>query len=249
MGNPVVHFEMHGADAQKLGKFYSELFGWQTQYTPEMSYVTVDTASGSGINGGIGDNPEATAKTTVYIEASDLDAKLEEIQSLGGKTLSPPIEIPNIVTFAMFQDPQGNAVGLVMSADPGQDVPGVSAGSNPPLDWFEIYGTEPAALQEFYTKAFGWKVTSSSDSGSEYHHFDTGAGRGINGAVTADPSGATRVVLWSKVDDIAKFQQRAEELGAEIAMQPREVSGDLEVGIIKDPEGNLFGLYRSTRPD
>lgn len=246
MGDPVVHFEMHGSDAQRLGKFYSELLGWQTQYIPEMSYVTVDTAAGSGINGGIGDNPVSAARTTVYIETSDLDAKLEKIESLGGKTLAPPTEIPNIVTFAIFQDPQGNAVGLVRSADPGQNAPGVSEGTNPPLDWFEIYGKEPAKLQEFYAKAFDWKVSTSNDGGFEYHHFETGAGRGINGAVTADPTGSTRVVLWAKVDDIAKFQQRAEELGAEIAMPPSQVSPDMEVGIIKDPEGDLFGLYKGS---
>jgi predicted enzyme related to lactoylglutathione lyase len=244
MGNAVVHFEIHGSNAEKLGKFYSELFGWQTQYIPEMSYVTVDTASGAGINGGIGDNAEAQAKVTVYVEAPDLDAKLKEIEALGGKTVTAPTEIPNIVTFALFQDPQGNVVGLVKALEPGQEAPGVSPGSNTPLDWFEIYGSDPKSLKDFYSKAFDWKVETSDDGGMEYNHFDTGAGRGIHGAVTADPSGTNKVVLWGNVDDVAKFQQRAEELGAEIAMPPMKVSDNMEVGIIKDPDENLFGLYR-----
>ena len=244
MGNAVVHFEIHGSDAEKLGKFYSELLGWQTQYMPEMSDVMVDTASGAGINGGIGDQSQTSAKVTVYIEADDLDAKLKEIEALGGKTVTPPTEIPNVVTFALFQDPQGNVVGLVKALEPGQEAPGVSAGSNTPLDWFEIYGSEPKSLKDFYSKAFDWKVETSTDGGMEYHHFDTGAGRGIHGAVTADPSGTNKVVLWGNVDDVAKFQQRAEELGADVAMPPMKMGDTMELGIIKDPDGNLFGLYQ-----
>jgi predicted enzyme related to lactoylglutathione lyase len=37
------------------------------------------------------------------------------VTSLGGKTIVPPTEIPNVVTFALFSDPDGNMVGLVKS--------------------------------------------------------------------------------------------------------------------------------------
>ena len=32
---------------------------------------------------------------------------------MGGKVLMPPTEIPNVVTLAMFADPDGNAIGLI----------------------------------------------------------------------------------------------------------------------------------------
>jgi predicted enzyme related to lactoylglutathione lyase len=38
---------------------------------------------------------------------------LKKIESLGGKTVVPTTEIPNMVTFALFKDPEGNMVGLV----------------------------------------------------------------------------------------------------------------------------------------
>jgi len=42
-------------------------------------------------------------------------AALERIEAAGGTTVVPETEIPNMVTFAMFQDPQGNLVGLYKS--------------------------------------------------------------------------------------------------------------------------------------
>lgn len=34
---------------------------------------------------------------------------------MGGKTVVPVTEIPDMVTFAQFADPEGNVVGLVKS--------------------------------------------------------------------------------------------------------------------------------------
>jgi len=47
----------------------------------------------------------------VYVQVDDLPAYLKKAESLGGKTLVPPVEIP-AGTFAWFTDPDGNAIGL-----------------------------------------------------------------------------------------------------------------------------------------
>ncbi len=52
---------------------------------------------------------------TFYVAVPDLAACLAKAESLGGKTLVPPTEIPGMVTFALFQDPEGNPIGLVKS--------------------------------------------------------------------------------------------------------------------------------------
>ncbi len=120
MGNPVVHFEVHGKDAKKLSNFYSKAFGWKIEHMPQMNYGMVDTASGGkGINGGIVQpTPGSHMSVTFYVEADDLGAKLKEIGKLGGKTVMPVTTIPNMVTFALFSDPEGNVIGLVKSEQP-----------------------------------------------------------------------------------------------------------------------------------
>jgi predicted enzyme related to lactoylglutathione lyase len=40
---------------------------------------------------------------------------IDKAESLGGKTLMGPEEIPGAVTLVMFADPDGNVVGLIKS--------------------------------------------------------------------------------------------------------------------------------------
>lgn len=119
MGQPVVHFEVYGKEPDQLGKFYGELFGWNVQTMPDMNYTMVRTEAGKGIDGGIMAAPQGQSNgLTFYIEVDDLRKYLERIEKAGGKTIVPPTDIPKVVSFALFQDPQGNVVGLVASAIP-----------------------------------------------------------------------------------------------------------------------------------
>ena len=50
----------------------------------------------------------------IVIEVPDLEEALATIESIGGKTVTPPTEVPG-VTFAAFSDPEGNVVGVVQA--------------------------------------------------------------------------------------------------------------------------------------
>jgi predicted enzyme related to lactoylglutathione lyase len=50
---------------------------------------------------------------TWYVWVEDIDAALKKIESLGGKTINPPMNVPGGPTLAHFEDPAGNFVGLV----------------------------------------------------------------------------------------------------------------------------------------
>ncbi|HEY43579.1 MAG TPA: VOC family protein [Anaerolineae bacterium] len=79
----------------------------------EMDYVTFEAEPGPG--GGFNQVDNEAFKVgdvLVYIRTSDIDTTLKKIESLGGKTLVPKTEIPNIGWFAFFADPTGNRVGL-----------------------------------------------------------------------------------------------------------------------------------------
>ena len=49
--------------------------------------------------------------TIFYVKVDDVKACLEKAGALGGRTLVPPIAIPN-GAFAWFADPEGNTIGL-----------------------------------------------------------------------------------------------------------------------------------------
>ena len=110
MANPVVHFEIGCKDSQKTAEFLSQLFGWKTEAAGPA--VMINTGASTGIQGHItalGYEPHHYV--TVYVQVDDLKAYLDKAQSLGGKTLVPPVEIPT-GRFAWLADLDGNVIGL-----------------------------------------------------------------------------------------------------------------------------------------
>ena len=114
MPNPVVHWEIAGNNGQQLQDFYAQMFDWQVNADNPFQYGVADTQSGEGINGGISGANEPNNRVTIYVQVPDLQATLEKAESLGGKTLMPPEEVPGMgITLAMFSDPSGNVIGLM----------------------------------------------------------------------------------------------------------------------------------------
>ncbi len=112
--NPVVHFEVLGRDASALQRFYAEAFGWPLgPVEGAMEYRMVHIKDGGGIDGGIGKAPEGPGHVTFYVGVDDLQAALDQVERLGGRTVQPPTEIPGGAMFALFADPEGHVVGLV----------------------------------------------------------------------------------------------------------------------------------------
>lgn len=110
MGRPVVHFEIGCRDKAKTAEFYGSLFDWTMQ---EMGPATmISTGADGGIAGHITSlGHEPHNYTIFYVQVDDVDAYLKNAESLGGKTLVPPLPIPT-GKFAWMSDPEGNTVGL-----------------------------------------------------------------------------------------------------------------------------------------
>jgi predicted enzyme related to lactoylglutathione lyase len=117
MPNPVVHFEIIAPDGGAAQKFYADLFGWKVDVDPQMHYGSVEAQDGKGIGGGIAAvmAENTPGYVSVYVEVDDPQKYLDKVVSMGGKVIMPVTEIPNVVTFAQFADPQGLMVGLIKS--------------------------------------------------------------------------------------------------------------------------------------
>ena len=122
MGQPVVHFEVIGEDAEKLRSYYSELFGWEFDTDNPMNYGVVQrdgnvSADGIGIGGGVGAGPEGYAgHVTFYIEVPDVEAALAKAESHGGTRVMGPDKIMEQVELGLFTDPEGHLIGVVKGA-------------------------------------------------------------------------------------------------------------------------------------
>jgi uncharacterized protein len=118
MGKKVVQFEIMGKDGKKLQEFYSRLFDWKVDANNPLKYGLV-RAEDAGIGGGIATGQLEWAggehRVTIYIEVEDLGAYLKKAESLGGRTIMEPSDVPGGPRLAMFTDPEGHIVGLVQA--------------------------------------------------------------------------------------------------------------------------------------
>jgi len=120
MGQPVVHFEIIGRDADTLQAYYSELFGWEIDSDNPMHYGMVQregnvNADGVGIGGGIGGpGPEDyPGHVTFYVEVPDVEAALAKAESLGGSRVMGPEKVMEQIEIGLFTDPEGHVLGVV----------------------------------------------------------------------------------------------------------------------------------------
>jgi predicted enzyme related to lactoylglutathione lyase len=245
MGYPVTWFDVNAPDQEQSASFYAELFGWHTESMPEQHYVVIDTHGSpidhgrNGINGGLGKAQEGHAPgTIVYAEAPDIQAVLEKAESLGGTTLLPVTETM-MITFALFADPWGNTIGLVQ----GDGSTKVSQGDNPPVTWFEIGCSEPRKAWDFYRELLGWTIEEASGDQTVHGNADTGSGQGIPGGIGQSPDGRPNVTVYAQVDDLQKYLERAETLGAKTIVEPMAVADDTSIAMFVDPQGATFGLF------
>lgn len=127
--NPVVHFEMPAEDRNRMAKFYSGVFGWQTQMLGEEmgNYVLASTtetgADGrpitpGAINGGFYPKTPDNPVMSVVIGVDDIKAHAKKVAAAGGKVLGEPVEIPGIGWYVSFVDTEGNRLSMLQPTTP-----------------------------------------------------------------------------------------------------------------------------------
>jgi len=121
VGEPGAHAwtELMTHDAGKAGQFYSKLFGWtldeMKMTEPRPQTYTVFKQGEDKVGGMLQITPEmgpAPSNWLVYFATRDVDATTDRVKTLGGKTMFPPTDIPDVGRFSVVQDPQGAVFAL-----------------------------------------------------------------------------------------------------------------------------------------
>ena len=112
--------ELMTTDEEGARRFYTALFGWETEEVPmevmegmEGMKYTVIKVDGDPVGGLTGMPPECQGMPPcwgIYVTVDDVDATAGRVERLGGKLLRPPADIPNVGRFCVIQDPQGAAL-------------------------------------------------------------------------------------------------------------------------------------------
>jgi uncharacterized protein len=123
-------FKTHGAfswneltttDPTAAAAFYGQLFGWQVKDvdmgTGPYHVANLGETSVAGIMGLPPGAPPMPPAWGAYVTVDSVDDTLGRCESLGGKVLLPPMDVPGVGRMAVLQDPQG-AVFSVMRYQP-----------------------------------------------------------------------------------------------------------------------------------
>lgn len=112
------------------------------------------------------------------------------------------------------------------------------------IDFFEIGSPDPEASKTFYGTLFGWDIGTPS-APARYSTIEGDRG----GLWDTSPIGAANwAIFYVHVDDVQATIDRAQELGATVAV-PFTDNGPLEFAHLIDPLGNRLGIWRPKSSD
>ena len=109
--------ELMTGDVEAAARFYADLLGW-SPHTTDMAGRDYTVCYNNGRPaGGIlarpADHEDIPGHWLLYIAVDDCDACVDQAVTLGATPLVPARDLPNVGRFAVLQDPQGAAFGVV----------------------------------------------------------------------------------------------------------------------------------------
>jgi predicted enzyme related to lactoylglutathione lyase len=241
-----VWHELHTGDRRGALDFYCMLLGWQTR-----EILLGDEPYGLCISDGR-DHAGVVQSTAPphwlpYLAVDDIDACMARVERLRGKVVRPPTEIRNIGPFAVLADPQGARFAVHRHATPQPVEP-----ESPPVGefcWDDLMTTEPEQAAEFYASLFGFAVEVVDTGPCGTHRILSRGSRSLAGIMSL-PAGAPAAAHWLTyihVKDVDRTLRNAKEVGGTVEVAGREIPGVGRFGVVADPTGASFAVFRGVR--
>ncbi len=112
-------------------------------------------------------------------------------------------------------------------------------------DWchVELPITDLERSKRFYGEIFGWQFMTHGD----YTLYSTPGGReGVGGGLFHPPPGVPRAIVdYVLVDEIEPVVAKVEARGGRLINPKMEVHGAGWFALVADPDGNVFGIWKS----
>jgi uncharacterized protein len=126
-------------------------------------------------------------------------------------------------------------------ADPGVEPTVARPGG---ISYLAMPARDAAESAEFYRTVFGWEIRGSSDAPS----FSDGTGHVIGHWRTdLSVAGEAGIHPYIYVTGLGDVLRRAEEHGGQVVTPPYP-EGNLAVATIRDPAGNVIGVWQEGTP-
>ena len=112
----ITHIDIPVADTGKAQEFYSALFGWQIAEVPGFEGYPMWQAPNRISGGGLAPRSEDFSQPRSYVEVDSIEETLAVATRHGGRVVMDRQQIDDTSWWAIFEDPDGNVVGLYESS-------------------------------------------------------------------------------------------------------------------------------------
>jgi predicted enzyme related to lactoylglutathione lyase len=229
--------------------FYTKVAGWGTQDwngggVPYTMWTTKDAPIG-GVMKLPADMQAAVPPHWIgYVAVPSVDESAAQAASLGGRVLTPPMDIPEVGRFAVIADPQGAAIAI-FTPKPGSSQP-EHAPNVGEISWHELTTTDHKAAYDFYQKLFGWDKTGDFDMGEMGVYQMYGRNDQSLGGMFTKPADMPMPPNWLyyiRVPDVDEAAERVKSLGGQVLNGPMDVPGGDRIAQCMDPQGAAFAVH------
>ncbi|HXG76117.1 MAG TPA: VOC family protein [Gaiellaceae bacterium] len=232
-----VWHEQVSSDPGQAQRFYTRLFGWDTEvFTPgEVAYPMI--SSGGRGHGGFGTALEGAPPPhwLGHVRVEDLDLTIEKAKGAGGKLAAGPFEMSEVGRMAIVGDPQGAFVGLYQPEGESPVAEGVFV-------WDELGTTDVDGAQRFYEDVFGWTTSDPGPEYGGYRIFQQGEIRVAGLMALPDESLPPLWQPYVAVEDTDATAAEATALGGSALVAPMDVPNVGRIAALRDPQGAVFGI-------
>ena len=228
--------------------FYTQVAPWKTQPWEDAREYEMWTLHGEPIGGLTSMSAELRAGGVpphwlAYVCVYDVDACARQAESLGGRVVMGPTEVPHVGCWAVVRDPQGATIGVFEPADtpPGHDgTPTIGE-----FSWHELATDDFRAAADFYRALFRWEKTSEYDMGEMGIYYMFGQRGQVYGGIFKRPPQlpVSSWLCYLHVDSVRPVAEKVKQLGGTVMNGPMEVPGGDWIAQCSDPQGAAFALH------
>lgn len=239
--------ELSTTDVPDAKRFYSALFGWESDDVPVPGGGAYTMCTKDGHHVGAMQDLQQPMRDQghppfwlSYVSVDDVDAAAAKVTELGGAVLAPPFDVMDAGRMTVIQDPSRAALALWQA----KEHPGAGLVNEPgSLCWNELATNDPDGAREFYTGLLGWSAETQDMGGMDYTVFSVGE-RQNAGMSRIMPEMGDMPPSWSVSFAVADCDAAAasiKDLGGNIVIPTTAFPGG-RFAFASDPHGAHFGI-------
>jgi predicted enzyme related to lactoylglutathione lyase len=246
--------ELATSDQAGAKKFYTSLFGWNSDDSPmgPGQFYTMFRLNGKDVGGGYTLMPDQVAMHVppnwlVYVAVENADAAVEKAKKLGGNVLAGPMDVMEHGRMAVISDPTGAVFAVWQPKQhPGMGVIGAEGS----FSWADLNSPDPEKASTFYKGLFGWEMMKNpNDPDGDYIHIKNGEHfiGGIPPVKHRDPNVPPHWLIYFHTTDCDATSTKAKSLGANVCFGPMTMENVGRFAVAADPQGAYFAVFQPMR--